>query len=343
MKRIRFGFLLAVMIFSTACAAPADGPASPSPVFVSASPAPVFEAFSVASTPAPTLEPTPVPTPSPVPTVTPEAFSLIWIADTQVVNELYPETLQDEMAWAVQERDARNIKAVIHTGDIINDVASRRQWNNAAAAFSELTGSLPFLAVAGNHDVGTTTIDYAEFNKNIASLYPDKSRLYAGGRGSYTLLETENLKLILIGIGWAYQDAPVQWLSDTLAKYPDYTAILCVHSYLNPNATLTDGGKILLEQVVKKHRNVRFVLSGHRNHTAYLATPLDDNSDGTPDRTVHQLMYNYQEENAKTLGTYLRILTFDPGARSVSVETYSPALDDTLREQTATFVIENAF
>ena len=53
---------------------------------------------------------------------------------------------------------------------------------------------------------------------------------------------------------------------------------------------------------------------------------LDDNADKTPDRTVHQMMMNVQDDPTNGVG-YLRLLRFDPEADTIEVVTYSPILD----------------
>ena len=71
--------------------------------------------------------------------------------------------------------------------------------------------------------------------------------------------------------------------------------------------------------------NVRLVLCGHYRGAVTRQQTYTD-ADGTT-RTVPYLMYNYQEDEEKGLG-YLRILTFDPVARTIDVRTYSPYQND---------------
>ncbi len=334
-------FSLPLCALLTACGGARETAApTQAPVATAApTPAPAVAAFTVEETPTP--EPMLTQTPSPTPQ--PEGFSVVWIADSQYISEMYPETLSGMMRWAVDNREAYNIQLVVHTGDIVNDAASRRQWNNAKDAFSLLSGQLPFVAVAGNHDVGTDAIDYKEFQRNIGALMPADERGYQSGRGNYTAVEAAGAKFLFIGVGWAYKDSAVAWLNQTIANFPGYTAVLCLHSYLNENATRTDGGDIIFEQVIAKNRSVRFVLCGHRNNEAYLKSDIDDNGDGQSDRAVHQLLYNYQELKADEGGGFFRILTFYPATGALSVTTYSAHLDQVLETEAATFTIKNAF
>lgn len=299
--------------------------------------------FLEIATPAPTAMPTPIPTDTPVPTPAPEWFSVVWLTDTQFINSLYPDTLLRMMQWAADNAAANNTKLVVHTGDIVNDFESRRQWETAGTAFSALVDRVPFLAVCGNHDVGTETVTYTRFKKYVAALYPDQSILFDGGRGAYALVDTDEVRLLFVGTGWGYNDASVAYLNGVLDKYPDRVAVLCVHSYLDENGARTDGGDILFDKVVTKHANVKLVLCGHREGVVRLETPIDDNGDGAPDRTVVQLLYNYQSERSNDGGGFLRILTFTPSAHRLDIQTYSPLLNEYLTDDTAQFTIENAY
>lgn len=283
------------------------------------------------------------PAPTPVPTPEPARFSVVWIADTQFISSLYPETLSKMLSWCASSAEQNKTKLVLHTGDIVNDFESRRQWESAGEAFALLSGKVPFLAVCGNHDVGTTTLTYTRFKNNIASLYPDPSILFDGGRGGYSIVEADGEKFLFLGTGWGYNDASVAYLDKVLKANPDCTAILVLHSYLDENGSRTDGGDIIFENVVKKNANVRMVVCGHRDGAARHTAEIDDNGDGTPDRTVHELLYNYQEERANDGGGFLRILTFTPSMGTVEVETYSPPLDEYMTDESARFSIENAF
>ena len=71
---------------------------------------------------------------------------------------------------------------------------------------------------------------------------------------------------------------------------------------------------------------MRLVLCGHERGMEYIPETLDDDGDGTPDRTVHQMMMNVQDDAQNGVG-YMRILRLDPLADTLEVVTYSPVLD----------------
>ncbi len=343
MKRLGLSLLVLPLALLCACGSaslPAEQTSAPT-----AEPPASIEVLTVAETPVPTALPAPE---APEATDGDDAgsctqkFSIVWISDTQHYSELYPDMLRGMTKWAADNRESLNIQLVVHTGDMVNRVGSDRQWEAITEALDEL-GDLPFLALAGNHDVGTSTGNYHPFLHYVASRYPDTEAFFAGGRGAYVTLGTEDCGFLFIGTGYGYSDESVQWMYDTIQAHPLYTAVLCEHSYLNTNGSLTDGGDILFEQIVRRCPTVRLVICGHRDDIAFLDQSFDNNGDGIADRHVYAMLYNYQEVASDGGGGYLRILTFDIAARSVSVKTYSPSLDQYKTGADEGFVIENAF
>ncbi|KAJ3172341.1 hypothetical protein HDU87_007937 [Geranomyces variabilis] len=75
----------------------------------------------------------------------PTPFVIAVLPDTQYYSESYPEIYTNQTQWIVANAAARNIKFVIHEGDITN-LNTPAQWKNAAKSMSYLTagnGSKP--------------------------------------------------------------------------------------------------------------------------------------------------------------------------------------------------------
>ena len=53
---------------------------------------------------------------------------------------------------------------------------------------------------------------------------------------------------------------------------------------------------------------------------------IDDDGDGTTDRSFYTMQFNLQDDETDGLG-YLRILTFYPADRHIEVSVYSPWFD----------------
>ncbi len=297
---------------------------------------------SVESAPSPSPAPrcTVPPSPSAVPTATPapEPFSLFWFSDTQYYAYKKPEIFRAMSEWAVENAAAQRALAVVHTGDIVDNHNYERHWKNAASALSLLVGRLPLYCVAGNHDVGADTIDYTMYHSyNFCDVRAPK-KLYENGVCWVQPIEAQ--KLVLLGIGWQSGTPYLDWAIEQLAAYPDWTAIVLVHSFLESNGTLTPNGKLIEQRLLPAAPNIRLVLCGHKDGSVRWQKTYDDDT-----RTVNALLYNFQDDKQKGLG-YLRILTFDPVARSIDVTTYSPTLDDYNYQRDPaldTFTLYNAF
>ena len=92
------------------------------------------------------------------------------------------------------------------------------------------------------------------------------------------------------------------------------------------NDGYTSSGDTLRDRVVKESPNLRLVLCGHMHGVCYRTLEADDDGDGVSERTVHEMMFNPQE-NEEGGGGYLRLLTFYPDRDEIQVVSYSPYLD----------------
>ena len=97
---------------------------------------------------------------------------------------------------------------------------------------------------------------------------------------------------------------------------------------MHETGVLTTLGKGIYQQIVVPNPNVRLVVCGHHHAAGRKATELDDDGDGKPDRTVYQMLADYQDAGQGG-GGFMRLLTFDKAANRLRVRTYSPYLDKT--------------
>lgn len=330
-KKLVLSILLA--LFFMGCAPEFIPVAEPS-----LSPAPVFT-----NTPSPTPIPTPSPTPEITPIPVPKAFSLIWISDTQNMLANNAAPIHGMTQWIAENREALNIRYVVHTGDVVSNGTRDADWDLVLPAFQKLPKDLPLMTIAGNHDVG----EYWEYDtylrRRLDTPLPEE-QLFQGGLGSYATLETDVGKFLIAGMSMKMGTAGYDWLNAVLARYPDHICILALHDYLVSGKRHSSEGERVFRQVVKHNPNVRFVLCGHNRGVALKRDRVDDDKDRKADRIVYQMLYNFQDDIVQ-MG-YLRILTFQTDG-SLQVTTYSPWLDDynyyPSRNQDETFLIPDAF
>ena len=285
----------------------------------------------------------------PNPDPTSEAdFTVAWLSDTQ--RMVYQSNTSFQLAlimeYVEENRENENIICMLQTGDFADNMWKSWQADICDEAVA-LLKTVPFLAIAGNHDIGYRAQNYAvwlerPFVKNL----PEEQK-YRDGRCVYGLFSSGGTEVIAVGLGTqmrADREA-IAWARDCFYAHPEAVGILFCHEFLNEKGEYLLGYPIL-EEIVAKCPNVRLVLCGHSHSCARTGFTFDDDGDGIAERTVNALLFDYQNEwNDKT--GYFQLLTFHPADRSISVISYSPLLKDYICHDDAPdrecFVLENAF
>ncbi|UQZ34430.1 hypothetical protein C2I18_13415 [Paenibacillus sp. PK3_47] len=275
-----------------------------------------------------------VPAPEVPATVTGDTydFSFVWMSDTQYYSQSYPHIYQKNVKWIADNKDSLNLKYVIHTGDVVDKSYQEYQWKEADRNMKVLEDAgIPYGVLAGNHDVGHQTGDYAKFWEYFGDWrfknLPTFGGSYENNRGHYDLVSANGNDFIIVYMGWGLADKEIDWMNEVVARYPERKAILALHEYLlvsNNRAPIADE---IFEKVVKPNKNVIAALSGHYHDAELKVDPLDDDGDGVPDRNVYQMLADYQGAEEGGLG-YIRLLQFDTASNQLHVKTYSPYLDD---------------
>ncbi len=295
-------------------------------------------------TPTPTAEPSPTPTPEPVP------FSIAWMTDTQTMlyREEYHPAFFKMTDWIRDNARERNIQLVIHTGDITENGWKENNWKPFEQGIGEFLELVPFMGVAGNHDLGVNKLDFGAYVlRNFVTSMPAE-QLYDGGRGCYTTFSCEGTSFVVVGLGFGIVDkAATDWVRSVFDAHPDHVGIFITHVYLS----LTGNGShgvIYDENITALCPNVRLVLSGHIPGVLTQFESFDDDGDGIFERSVCVTRFNFQGNKGRD--GFMRLLCFDPITRNITVETFSPLTGEHIKEyassgstEPAEFVIENGF
>ncbi|MCJ7655184.1 MAG: hypothetical protein MUO97_07825 [Dehalococcoidia bacterium] len=96
----------------------------------------------------------------------------------------------------------------------------------------------------------------------------------------------------------------------------------------------TNNGEELWEKLIRLHKNIRLVLSGHVLNSG-IATRIDVGNQGN---TVNQILANYQMLPNGGNG-YLRYLKFSPVNAEITVYTYSPCTMQFLQDSENQFTV----
>ena len=353
MKRLACCLLILVCVLG--CIAPAQQGESASPVPATEAPAtpeqietdvieirpnetqkpdPTF-APTAAPTEAPTPESTPEPTPEPTP-VPPKyaaadgVYTIAWISDPQHYSEKFPDVYYAMTAFLRDHAAEMNLAYIIHTGDFVNHSQKEEEWEVADAA-QAMIDDIPNGVLAGNHDV-TDPASYRMFCRYFGEKrYADKpwyGESYKDNRGHYDLLTLGGTDYVFVYMGFEPDKAAFQWVKDAFAKYPARVGVLCLHDYYTKQLTLSEDGQKWYDQVVKTTPNLYMVLCGHKYGSYLFPEDFDDDGDGSVDRTVYQMLFNYQATMNDGGGGYLRLIRINEADGTMLHLTYSPPRDD---------------
>ena len=308
--------ILSLLLFS-ACAAQ---PAHETMPEVKSAQAAHAEPEQAQLSPEPTTEPTPEPTPEPA------AFTIAWMSDTQAYTAADSDVFGRMTQWIADTQAEYNTVLTVHTGDIVYNAFREYEWQNSVAAFAKLPKDMHILTAAGNHDQlppedkATPYLDHRpDTDFDPAHAFDEKGLTY------YMTFEAGGVPILVFSLAYGQEVAATDWVNEVCKQYADHYAILCLHNYMDLGGH-SSVGRRLIKSVVQQSPNIRLVLCGHERGMQYFAETPDDNADGTPDRTVHQMLMNVQDDMDNGVG-YLRLLRFDPAQDTIEVVTYSPVLD----------------
>jgi len=272
-----------------------------------------------------------------------EEFTIVFIPDTQLYSESYPEIFTKQTEWIVENKEELNIKFVMHLGDIVQNVGEEKEWERASESMGVLDGEIPYLIVPGNHDIDED-LSYNTFNE----YFPVSRFDYDWYGGSYPESENQNNygfflfndeEFLVMGLDFCPNDEALNWANSVIEDNFDRKVILFTHLYLYLDGTRFgpgDGfscesypkcwkgscndGEAIWDKLVKKHDNVLLVGSAH-------TFPALENSktDCVDGNYVHQTVQDFQDLEGGGTG-WLRYYTFKTNEKIIESRAYSPYL-----------------
>ncbi|MER6176082.1 metallophosphoesterase [Streptosporangium sp. NPDC001681] len=224
---------------------------------------------------------------------------------------------------------------------------------------------IPNGVIAGNHDnqSGTENGPDAIYNKYYGpSRYQEASQgwqhaNYGGpwregdNQNHYDLFSAGGLDFVVVGLSYGVTREEAEWADSIFKKFPNRNGILLSHDYIVPS-TNPDGrgagfsapdGSMLYKTVVEKNSNVFLILAGHEHGVGTNVKPKV----GQVGKGVVELLADYQfyTVSADRLGlteiggynptdqlqfgaSFFRLLQFNVERAELTVDTYSPLLND---------------
>lgn len=353
MKRTRILLILILcFLISAGCAKTAEPPKETEApemtieeIVIDADETP-FEAMAIATNPlllqsgetpnerdaqAPTAAPTPEPTAAKQTYAAPDGvYTIAWMSDPQHYSKKFPETYYAMTSFLRDHREEMHLAYVINTGDLVHNTDLASEWDVADRA-QAMIDEIPNGVLAGNHDV-LDPIGYKTFCERFGEKRYKNKPWYGGSfennRGHYDLITIGKTDYLIVYMGFAPNKKAFEWVSEVFRQYPDRIGILCLHDYYTKTQTLSEDGKKWYDQVVRKTPNLYMVLCGHKYGAYCFPESFDDDGDGREDRTVYQMLFNYQASLHDGGGGYLRLIQINEAEGTMYNLTYSPLLDD---------------
>lgn len=301
-----------------------------------------------------------------------DSFTIAVLPDTQMYCQAVPEGFYAQTKWLAENKQDRNISAVLHLGDITNR-NTPEQWDVAVKAMTQLDGHIPYFMVPGNHDysAGGSAKDRTTHLNEYFPLAKYKDLPTFGGtydkeadrmENTYHLFSANGRDFVVIGLEFGPRADVVRWANEVAEKHSDREAILITHAYIyhdetrynwkkygaeqkwNPHsygvAKATDDdvmdGEELWDNLVSKHENFIMTLNGH-----VLYDGLGRVTTTTPGgREVPQMLVNFQMKPHGGDG-WMRLMEFTSDGK-VHISDYSPTLDLTNTSSQNQFVLDLA-
>jgi len=287
-----------------------------------------------------------------------QKFVLPVLPDTQVEVRAKPEMFYSQLHWLVQKKDSLHIPIVLHVGDIV-DYDNISHWEKASKGFRILDSARVGYAVAvGNHDTEAVGLNSGSaapgnVNQNLRKTFKFNSYFpvsrFTMQKGRYEEGKSDNAfytfkagkkKWLVLSLEFCARQGPVDWANKVIAANPKHNVIILTHFHLTSKGEINQHNagygdlttQAIFDQMIKKHENVRMVLSGH------VVTSASRVDKGEKGNNIYQILQNYQSEDSG--GGYIRLLEIDPKARTISAKMYSPYYNKE-KEDASKFVISD--
>jgi hypothetical protein len=274
-----------------------------------------------------------------------DKFSIIWITDTQYLSESYPLYYDSLCRWIVENKETYNVKMVVHTGDMVEDEFNQTDWTNANHAMSLLLeNGVPYCWNAGNHDYNTTYWignQYTAFNPSVMA----SKSYWVGdkfdGQNTAVKFSVSGKDFLVVNVAYQANETAIAWCNEVLNAYPNASAIVGAHMYLNTTGGYNAKGKddvtwatVFKEPVLDPHSNVFLTLSAHYYPTSGARTQVGGR---------HELMFNRQVDDSEMGAASLRILTFDIDEKVIDVKTFVIYANTFLDDSNNQFTLQTEF
>lgn len=282
-------------------------------------------------------------------------FTIAVMPDTQQeVGDPDDPRFTNRAQWLSDHKAALDLRYVTHVGDVVGwDTDDHAQYavTDPGVAILDASG-VPWSFSIGNHDSlatgpgggarpgGDASVDMrvtTTFNDHYGVDHADRLRgTFEPGKidNSFSTFGAEGTRWLVLNLELWPRESVVQWAARVVANHPTFNVAVVTHAMLTAEGTVQqdNGGygatspQHLLDSVVLKYPNVRFVFSGHAGTFAHQSlTGVNGNPVELVQQTYHDNFTNPT-----------RLVTIDTRHDSYSSKVYAPYTDVTYTDGSAT-------
>lgn len=288
------------------------------------------------------------------------SYTIAIIPDIQIYTCEKNNPILDSMSRFINESDY--IHYSLFTGDLTNNNYAE-QWGNALTFYNSLDSNKGISFCLGNHDYGTsgqmqdrTTLCYSNF---LSSLPRGAVESYLESiDNTLSFFDIDSIPFGVLSLEFGPRDAVLSWADSIISCYPETYFFILTHAFLDQNGNIYDcdtinptedspkfypfarnesvnDGQDILDKIVYKNKNVRFIVCGHSGPSNGFYCRTEKNS---YDNTIFEILVNFQFFPNGGNG-YIGLLSFFPD-RHFNFTIYSPYLKEHKREANYSFLLD---
>jgi hypothetical protein len=311
------------------------------------------------------------------PPFVPGTTTLVVLPDTQYYASCASRHFADQTRWVSAQASARRIRGALTLGDLTDhNTPAEWQYIRDGLRLVEndvpvvlVTGNHDLGDDGSANHRKSLLPRYFPEPPGAAKQVLSATLEPGNPENAYYRLKLEQVTIGVLALEWSPRRSTVAWANSMLSRHAKDRVIIATHAYLYNDGTRYDwqkkgpaqewnplsygtakmppadagapdapfDGEMLWHELVKQHRGIFLVLSGHVLGSG--ASTLA--SRGERGNLVQQVLVNYQMLKDGGLG-YLRLLELLPDGKSLRMKSFSPTLGlfATGPDQTGTLTIE---